>query len=149
MANRFFKLQEAEQLLPVLEALLRSAIGHKKEVEKLEGEFAALSQYVILRGGVLVDRDKYAGLKIDKENAIQELRDALAQVEASGCLIKDLDVGLIDFPCLVDQREIYLCWKLGEQHIGFWHNTDEGFRGRKPIDKAWLDGRGGEDFRPN
>jgi hypothetical protein len=48
--------------------------------------------------------------------------------------VKDLDIGLLDFPCQVEGRTVLLCWKLGEQGITHWHDTSEGFAGRKPID---------------
>ncbi len=148
MSHRFFKLQEAEQLLPVLEMLLNTAISNKKKLETLDAEFAGLSQRILVRGGILVDYGRMADLKLEKDNSVNELREALQQIESSGCLVKDLDIGLVDFPCLVNEHEIYLCWKLGEQHIGFWHHTDEGFTGRKPIDKEVMEGQD-DPRRPN
>ena len=146
--SRFFNFHEAEQLLPILEALLRTAIDSKQKVEKVDTELTELSQRIVFNGGVLVDFERVAGLKSTKDASAEDLKEALMQIEASGCLIKDLDIGLIDFPCLVDDREIYLCWKLGEPNIRFWHNTDEGFQGRKPIDPEWA---GGDDSgrKPN
>ena len=146
MASRFFKLKEAEELLPVVEALLNTAINRKKKSEVLEAEFARLRQRVALHGGIVVHRERMAGMKQQKDCSASELREALLETEAAGCLVKDLDIGLIDFPCLVDRREVYLCWKLGEPAIGFWHGADEGFDGRKPIDKELFEG--GEE-RPN
>ncbi len=148
--SRFFNLQEAEKLIPVLENLLGTAIRNKKKVESLDAELTGLSRRVVMLGGMLVDYERAAGIRLQKDSSVGELREALAQIESSGCLVKDLDLGLIDFPCLVDNREIYLCWKLGEPHIEFWHNTDEGFQGRKPIDRETLDSRDpGQDSRPN
>jgi len=65
-------------------------------------------------------------------------------VQEIGCLIKDIDVGLVDFPTSLRGVEVYLCWKLGESGISFWHGVDEGFRGRKPIDKDFLDNHQGD-----
>ena len=63
----------------------------------------------------------------------------MEQVQSFGCLIKDLDVGLIDFPTLYRGEEVYLCWKLGEDGIEFWHGVSEGFRGRKKITaNSWI-----------
>ena len=146
--SRFFDLHEAEELIPALETLLNSAIRNKKKLESLDAELGGLSQRILMRGGILVDYGKAAGLKKEKDSSVNELRDALLEIESSGCLIKDLEIGLIDFPCMMDDREIYLCWKLGEPNIRFWHNTDEGFQGRKPIDQDALPGRD-EDSRPN
>lgn len=150
MTNRFFNLQEAEKLLPVLETLLTAAINTKKKLEVLDAEFNGLNQRILFQGGVLVDYAKMAGLKMEKDTSVNQLQEALQQIESQGCLIKDLDIGLIDFPCLVNQQEIYLCWKLGEPSIGFWHNTDEGFAGRKPIDEQVIEGQTKDDEpRPN
>lgn len=144
MAQKFFKLREAEELLPLLETLLKSAITEKKKVETLEAEFVQLAQRIMIQGGLLVDHEKMVGLKVEKGNSVAALRSALEEIASRGCLIKDLDSGLVDFPCLLEQREVYLCWKLGEPHIGFWHDPDEGFAGRKPIDPGMIEGR-----RPN
>jgi hypothetical protein len=57
------------------------------------------------------------------------------EVQEMGCLVKDLDMGLVDFPTTFRGEEVYLCWKLGEEEIAFWHGVDEGFRGRKAIDR--------------
>jgi hypothetical protein len=146
MPQRFFKLREAEEILPLLEKLLNTAIGEKKKLEDLETAFTGIAQHILLRGGVLVDRAKIAKLKIERNKSAAALQEALAHIESSGCLVKDLDTGLVDFPFLLDQREVYLCWKLGEPAIGFWHGTDEGFDGRKPIDKKMFEG---EEERPN
>ena len=145
--SKFFNLREAEQLLPHLESLLNTAIRSKKNMEKLDAELGQLSQRIVVVGGLLVDYEQVWGMRTQKDASSTELREALEQIESSGCLIKDLDIGLIDFPCLVDNREIYLCWKLGEPNIRFWHNTDEGFQGRKPLDEKWVDS--GDGAKPN
>jgi hypothetical protein len=146
MPQRFFKLREAEQILPLLEKLLNRAIGEKKKLEDLETVFAGIAQHILLRGGVLVDRAKIASLKIERNKSVAALQEALAHIESSGCLVKDLDTGWVDFPSVLNKREVYLCWKLGEPAIGFWHDPDEGFDGRKPIDKKLFEG---EEERPN
>lgn len=150
MTNGFFNLHEAENLLPALKVLLHAAIGHKKKLEAVEAQFTDLHQRIHLHGGILLDHGRMANLRQEKDDSIRELREALTEIESRGCLVKDLDVGLVDFPCMVKEREIYLCWKLDEPHIGFWHDPDEGFAGRKPIDQQWIeeqrpDGKG----RPN
>jgi hypothetical protein len=61
-----------------------------------------------------------------------------------GVLVKDLDTGLVDFPTLFRGVEVYLCWKLGENGIEFWHGVEEGFRGRKSIDQDFLDHHEGD-----
>ena len=72
--------------------------------------------------------------KAEKEKAIQRAKDAVAEIDAAGVQVKDLDIGLLDFPCMVDGDVVLLCWKMGEKGITHYHGTSEGFAGRKPID---------------
>ena len=73
--------------------------------------------------------------KAERERAIPRVKDALAEIDATGVQVKDLDIGLLDFPCKVDGQIVLLCWKLGEESIAHWHDPAEGFAGRKPIDE--------------
>jgi hypothetical protein len=131
---RTFTLAEAETLLPVLESLLRSAMQSKALIEEVDGEFDSLRSRIFLNGGTFVDVEKMARRKAEKEKAIQRAKDAVAEIDAAGVQVKDLDIGLLDFPCMVDGAVVLLCWKLGEKGITHYHGTSEGFAGRKPID---------------
>jgi len=135
MADRTFTLDEAQTLLPVLESLLRSAIDGKKLIESVDAELQELAHRVFLRGGILVNIVHMARRKAEREKAIQRVKDAIAEIDATGVQVKDLDIGLLDFPCEVDGRTVLLCWKLGEKSITHWHGITEGFAGRKPIDE--------------
>ena len=74
------------------------------------------------------------GARLQRERAAESLKKAIESIHESGCVIKDLDIGLLDFPTLFRGEEVYLCWKLGEPKITHWHGLEEGFAGRKPID---------------
>jgi hypothetical protein len=90
-------------------------------------------------------------LRARRDSSTAALKDALHRVEQTGALLKDLDVGLIDFLTKYRGRDVCLCWKLGEERIQFWHSLEEGFRGRKPIDEDFVKqhrGDGGSD-NPN
>jgi hypothetical protein len=65
-----------------------------------------------------------------------EIVRLINRIEAYGCVVKDIDLGLLDFPALREGRPIYLCWKVGETTLEHWHGTDEGFRNRKPLDRT-------------
>ena len=134
MKQRTFTLDEAQVLLPVLESLLRRSIEGKQQVERIEAEFEEVRQRIFLGGGTRVEIAHLAVRKAEKEKALQQVKDALAEIDSTGVQVKDLDVGLLDFPCLVQDQLILLCWKLGEKTIAHWHGAEEGFRGRKPID---------------
>jgi hypothetical protein len=135
MADRSFTLEEAQSLLPVLESLLRTAIDGKKLIEAVDTELQELAHRVFLSGGLLVNIIQVARRKAEREKTIQRVKDTLAEIDATGVQVKDLDIGLLDFPCQVEGRTVLLCWKLGEKGITHWHDTSEGFAGRKPIDE--------------
>jgi hypothetical protein len=93
-----------------------------------------------MMGGVLIDREEIQRHKQQRDSSAEGLKAAIEQIQEFGCVIKDLDVGLIDFTTLYRGEEVYLCWKLGESGIRFWHGTHEGFAGRKPIDEEFRAG---------
>ena len=135
MSDRTFTLDEAQSLLPVLESLLRTAIKAKKVIEETESEQQALQHRVFLNGGMFLDIVPLARRRAERAKAEQHAKDALAEIDSIGVQVKDLDMGLLDFPCEVEGQIILLCWKLGEKSITHWHGTNEGFAGRKPVDQ--------------
>ena len=138
MSSRTFTLDEAKDLLPVLESLLRSALDAKKLIESVEAELQATAHRIFLNGGMSLNVVYLAGRKAQREKAMQRLKDAMAEIDAMGVQVKDLDIGLLDFPCEVDGQIVLLCWKLGEKAITHWHGVNEGFAGRKPIDERII-----------
>jgi len=141
---RFFTLQQAEEVLPDVASAIRDAIALKSEYERRESEWRIFSQRVSVMGGMRVDRGRIMEQKNGRQEAALALKQAIDKVHQFGCVVKDLDIGLIDFPTLFQGEEVYLCWKLGEAGIGFWHGVNEGFRGRKPIDSGFLEQHRGE-----
>jgi hypothetical protein len=141
MSDRTFTLDEAQSLLPVLESLLRTAIAGKKVMEEFEAEQQELNHRIFLNGGTHVDVVPLARRKAERVKAEQRAKDAIAEIDSIGVQVKDLDIGLLDFPCEVEGEIILLCWKLGETSIAHWHGTQEGFAGRKPIDARIARGR--------
>jgi len=135
MSDRAFTLDEAQMLLPILESLLRQAINSKKLIEDVDGELQETAHRVFLSGGMMLNVVHLARRKAEREKAIRRVKDALAEIDATGVQVKDLDIGLLDFPCKVEGETLLLCWKLGELAITHWHGTNEGFVGRKPIDQ--------------
>ncbi len=137
--SRTFTLDEAQMLLPVLESLLKQGIQAKKLIEEVDTEVQETAHRIFLNGGTMVNVVHLAGRKAAREKAIQRIKDAVAEIDATGVQVKDLDVGLLDFPCKVEGEIVLLCWKLGETKIGFWHDTTSGFAGRDPADAAGGD----------
>jgi hypothetical protein len=135
MSSRTFTLDEAQMLLPVLESLLKQATHGKRLMEEVDAELQEIVHRIFLNGGTLVNIVHLARRKAEREKAIQTVKDAVAEIDATGVQVKDLDIGLLDFPCKVEGEVVLLCWKLGESKVAHWHGTTEGFAGRKPIDE--------------
>jgi hypothetical protein len=131
---RTFTLREAQSMLPILETLLRKSIESKSLIEEIDQEFNELAERIFLNGGTLVDVRACAARKAQREKAIHVAKDTLSEINAIGVQVKDLDIGLLDFPCKVDGEIVLLCWRMGEPTITHWHGTEEGYAGRRPID---------------
>jgi len=141
---RFFTVGQAEQLLPEVETAIREAIAAKADYAEAESDSQEFQRRVMLQGGIIVDHAKLLERKQRRASSARHLKEAVEKIQEYGCLVKDLDIGLIDFPTLFNGEEVYLCWKLGETGIRFWHGVQEGFRGRKAIDQEFLDHHQGD-----
>lgn len=135
---RHFTLKEAERLLAELEPLLRKAISQNAEYSIVESEIQEFSQRVAMLGGAQVDRRRHLAQRGRRDALAAQLRESIETIQQSGCLIKDLDIGLLDFPTRYRGEEVYLCWRIGEPAIRHWHGIQEGFRNRKAIDDDFL-----------
>jgi hypothetical protein len=91
-----------------------------------------------MAGGSRVDPGPFLAMRSRRDTSAAALKDAFELMEDMGVLVKDLDIGLIDFLTRYHGREVCLCWKLGEDRIAFWHGMEEGFRGRKAIDQEFV-----------
>ncbi len=141
-----FSLDEAQSLLPILESLLRRAIDAKASAGQVEAELQMLSQKIFLSGGMLVDTVSVARKRLAQRAAVQQAQDAIQEIDSIGVQVKDLDKGLLDFPCQVGEQIVLLCWMLGETKIDFWHTVEAGFQGRQPLDERFQKSR---PERPN
>jgi len=129
-----FTLDEAQTLLPVLESLLTRAMEAKQAAEELQEEAGAQARRILVSGGLHVDIGAAQKRRMTLDALVQRAKDALEEINDSGVQVKDLDTGLLDFPCLLEGETVLLCWKRGESRIGFWHRIEDGFAGRQPID---------------
>jgi hypothetical protein len=134
---RTFTLDEAQSLLPVLEALLKRAIESKQAADEVEACLSALAQRIYVAGGIRVDVGKVARLRAEVEDNTQRVRESVAEIDAIGVQVKDLDSGLLDFPFRLDDEVVLLCWRMGESSIEHWHTMEAGFNGRQPVDERF------------
>ena len=140
---RYFHLNEAREMLPRVAKAIRAAVQSKSNHDQADGALQNLTQRILIMGGILVDRMAVDNLRGIKISSGERLKAAIEEMAEIGCLVKDLEMGLVDFPTLLEGEEVYLCWRMGEPDIQFWHGVHEGFGGRKPIDQHFLENHQG------
>jgi hypothetical protein len=145
---RTFTLDEAQSLLPVLEALLKRAMEEKRFAQDLESGLNGLAQRIYFSGGMRVDTAGIARQRAEIEAHLKQARENIAEIDSIGVQVKDLESGLLDFPCRVDDQIVLLCWRLGEPAIDYWHTVEAGFQGRQPVDERFRR-RAASGGRPN
>ena len=139
MADRYFNRKEAEELLPLIADSLEQARKDKRKIEGLDRELAQAATKIMVLGGSIPPSGKLAVTRSEREEFAAKLNEAVTTIQETGCILKDLDQGLVDFPSLRGGEEVYLCWKLGEKRIAHWHGIEEGFSGRKPLEDSPSD----------
>ena len=134
---RTFTLDEAQSLLPVLESLLKRAIDGKHSAEEAESDLAGLAQRIYLSGGMRVNPATVAQQRAELESHLTKVKESMAEIDAIGVQVKDLDAGLLDFPFKLEDEVVLLCWKMGVSSIEHWHTVESGFGGRQPVDERF------------
>ncbi len=123
----YFTINDANQILPDVIKKFEMALAKKNEVTKLEQQL----QMVINTTNKF---EEYVPLKQQLNSAVTQFYEASENLEKTGVVIKSIEQGLLDFPSKRFDEDVWLCWKYGETEIKFWHDKEEGFMGRKPID---------------
>ena len=123
--ERHFTREEANALLPQLTAMLGRLREARDDLTDSEAH-EALSEAAPANGGG--DEGKQVGV------AFLEVRRLLGTIEEAGIVLRDIDRGLVDFPAVLNGREVYLCWELGEDEVAYWHDLETGYGGREPLD---------------
>jgi hypothetical protein len=127
--EKLFRLEDANAIVPrlqlLMERLQRGALGLHEEMRALASEtgveLADLSTEDLLRA------------RPAARVLVEELEAVVGEIEGTGAVLKDVQLGLIDFPAEREGEVIYLCWQFGEPEVAFWHRLDEGFVGRQPL----------------
>jgi hypothetical protein len=143
-----FTLDEAQSLLPVLESLLKRAIDGKRSAEEAESHLSSLAQRIYLSGGMRVNPASVAKQRAELESHLTKVKESIAEIDAIGVQVKDIDSGLLDFPFKLDEEVVLLCWKMGESSIEHWHTVESGFSGRQPVDERFRR-KPGSGIKPN
>src|SRR5436305_9125610 len=128
--QKTFTLAEAQTLAPVLRSLIKRAMDDKGVIETVEKELLDLKHRILLSGGLFVDIPAVARRRAERDKAFQDIKDTLAEIDAIGVQVKDLAIGLLDFPCAVDDEIVPLRWKYGAAQIERRHGLEGGVKGR-------------------
>ena len=131
---RHFTLTEAERTRSEVEPMLIDAMEGRRAMAEVEENLAGVARRIGMMGGSLVTQSEVSELRTKHTQIGMQVQRMLENIHATGCLVKDLDTGLLDFPAILNDEEVLLCWKLGEDRIRFYHGINEGFAGRKPLD---------------
>lgn len=129
-----FTLDEAQMMLPTVEALLKQAMEAKEAAETVEEDLQDLGRRIYLAGGTMVNVTDVQEKRAAMSGLVEQAKEAVEEMDSIGVQVKDLDTGLLDFPAYRDGELVLLCWKMGESKIEFWHTLEDGYKGRQPVD---------------
>jgi hypothetical protein len=118
----FYTLDRANDRIPELGEMLRLLRNQRDELRELKATFDATEP-----------GDDQRRLRLRMQGLVDQMQATVARIDGWGITLRDIDTGLIDFPALVSGRQVWLCWRLGEDDIGWWHEMDDGFAGRRPL----------------
>jgi len=134
--TRFYDIDDANAALPGLEEILATLAGQRAELVRIRDEViaahgeGAASQTA---GDTAVVHEDLRLARLRMQGLVDQMAAGVARIEAMGITLRDIVDGLVDFPALVNGRQVWLCWKRGEGDIAFWHELDSGFAGRQPL----------------
>ena len=131
--TEYFTREEVEALIPRLTEIVGPLIDLHGQVLRLRAELRDEQHRIMLSGGGILDRDAWRERARRVEELTREIQPGIEAILELGGVVKDLAMGLVDFPHLMDGRDVNLCWRFGETGIAFWHGLDEGYSARKPL----------------
>ena len=129
-SEKIFTLSEANGLIPELEQLWSNIKEGRKILVDTREEVKKASAQASVGGGTVVGVQYIKGL--------QDINSSLHAIQELGVVIKDVEIGLCDFPYLLNDRLVFLCWKSGEDQIRWWHDIDSGYANRQPIEDTEI-----------
>lgn len=132
MADRYFTLEEANEALGAVRPLTEELVEHRRSLLELQERQAALNERIAGNGGN-VGPSELREVQEQLDEEVAGIAACVSRIHELGALVKDLDQGLVDFPAQRAGEEVLLCWRLGEEEIGFWHGLEDGFSGRRPL----------------
>jgi len=133
--KRYFTPAEANASLPLVRAIVRDIVDLARDIQDRHDRLVRLQGHGKGALGDAYDEELRLA-QVEFERQQERMEEYESELKKLGIELKDYHTGLIDFPCRMDGREVYLCWRLGEPEVGFWHELDAGFAGRKKLPPA-------------
>lgn len=131
--ERYFTLEEANHALALVSPIVSDIVAKMNQAKRIHEEVKTERERELISEVELLMKLRTA------EKLLNEVEYHMKELESVGAMLKDLTLGLVDFPCLHDARVVYLCWMLGEKTVNAWHETDRGYTERKPVDESfWM-----------
>jgi len=128
-----FTVEEANKLLPELRTRMQRLTGAKRDFEELQTRIQVMTLAVSGASKGNPDAQELGRLHEQRNQLAEVISREIAAIHGHGCVVKDLDKGLIDFYALSGDRLVFLCWKLGEREVAHWHPLDGGFEQRQSL----------------
>ena len=126
MPTHYFTIEEANALLPQISRVIKGMLDARQCIIEAQADLWPVLEKAIGNGG-----SKKAGELLPEFSRVEQGARRLSEM---GCILKDINTGLVDFPTLRNGREVFLCWQHGEPEVAFWHDVDAGLAGRQPLD---------------
>jgi hypothetical protein len=113
---------------------LKVAQEQKQAVDSAQVELTKAASRIMVLGGSYPPYSELVKKKKERDLASERIVETISRIQETGCVVKDIDEGLIDFPSIIEGEEALLCWKQGEVRIEYWHGLEDGFAGRKRLE---------------
>jgi hypothetical protein len=137
--KKYYTVAEANAALPLTRAIVQDITSLARDLHERHERLSRLKPTERVRLGQAHEEEVQHVLE-EFERDQERMREYVKELQALGIELKDYDTGLIDFPCWMDDREVYLCWRLGEPEVAHWHETNAGFAGRRRITPELANG---------
>ena len=131
--TRFFDLDEANEVLREVQPILAALRDQRAELIRLRDRVLAATDGGEATPDEVETQDELRLLRMRMQGVIDQMQAGVARIDELGVTLREIESGLIDFPALVTGRQVWLCWRLGEGEIGWWHELSTGFEGRQPL----------------
>ena len=145
--KKYFTVEEANQMLPLVRAIVEDIVELFRDVHDRRERLSRVRQLPGASGRdeKSVYNEELLQIEEDLDKDITKLEGYVDELQGLGIELKDFVSGLVDFPSKMDGREVYLCWRLGEDEVGYWHELDAGFQGRHSLLEGSVPGDGSTD----